>query len=56
MIMMDHESRLAKKKLEDKKIVNDGKKAMGSMACRNGGVKELLEIFEGRRVSDRELD
>lgn len=42
MIMMDRGSRLAMKKLEDKKVVNDGKKAMGSMACRNGGGQGIV--------------
>lgn len=44
---------MAKKKLEDKRIVNDGKNGMRSVVQ---GVKELLEIFEGRKGSDRGLD
>ena len=42
MIMMGHGSKLAKKKLEDKKIANDGKNGMGSVVQgRQGIVRDI---------------
>lgn len=35
--------------------MSNDEKGMGSMTCRYSGVKELLEIFGGRKGSSREF-